>query len=102
MLTPLESQSQAVKLLKLKYVLQAINQHKMDQVTLLFCLLFGFMMIGQAIIFCRTKVDCDNLEDFLNGCGGGKQSMTNEYSCTCVHSDRAPDERRDNLQKFKV
>ena len=28
--------------------------------------------------------------------------MTNEYSCTCVHSDRMPDERRDNLQKFKV
>jgi ATP-dependent RNA helicase DDX1 len=45
--------SEAVKLLKGEYCVRAIIEHKMDQ----------------AIIFCRTKVDCDNLETYLNSIG---------------------------------
>jgi ATP-dependent RNA helicase DDX1 len=45
--------SEAVKLLKGEYCVRAITEHKMDQ----------------AIIFCRTKVDCDNLETYLNSIG---------------------------------
>lgn len=45
--------SEAVKLLKGEYCVRAITEHKMDQ----------------AIIFCRTKVDCDNLEKYLNSFG---------------------------------
>ena len=45
--------SEAVKLLKGEYCVRAITEHKMDQ----------------AIIFCRTKVDCDNLEYYFNSIG---------------------------------
>ena len=47
--------SEAVKLLKGEYTIAAIREHKMDK----------------AIIFCRTKVDCDNMEHYLNQNGGG-------------------------------
>ena len=54
----LEMLSEAVKLLKGEYCVRAITEHKMDQ----------------AIIFCRTKVDCDNLEKYLNSVGMKKCS----------------------------
>merc|ERR1712142_506023 len=49
----------------------------------------------QGIIFCRTKLDCDNLEKYL------KSVNSREMSCVCLHSDRAPRERQQNLQNFK-
>ena len=52
------------------------------------------------IIFCRTKVDCDNLEQYLNKMGGGKNS-NQKYSCTVLHGDRKPHERKANLEMFK-
>lgn len=48
--------SEAVKILKGEYTIRAIDTHNMDK----------------AIIFCRTKVDCDNMENYLNDAGGGK------------------------------
>lgn len=58
--------------------------------------------MDQAIIFCRTKLDCDNLENFLKSNGtGGSAAMLDEYSCTCVHGDRSSAQRRQNLQNFK-
>lgn len=74
-----ETFSEAVKMLKGEYCIRAIREHKMDR----------------AIIFCRTKIDCDNLENYLRLVGG------NEFSCVCLHGDRAPQERKANLQKFK-
>ncbi|XP_005093572.1 ATP-dependent RNA helicase DDX1 [Aplysia californica] len=74
-----ETYSEAVKLLKGEYVINAIDEHKMDV----------------ALIFCRTKLDCDNLEKYLQQRGGGK------YSCVCLHGDRKPHERKGNLEKFK-
>ncbi len=47
--------SEAVKMMKGEYTIRAIKEHKMDK----------------AIIFCRTKVDCDNMESYLNQHGGG-------------------------------
>ena len=47
--------SEAVKLLKGEYCVRAIRELKMDR----------------AIIFCRTKVDCDKLEMFLESIGTG-------------------------------
>lgn len=32
----------------------------------------------------------------------GPKAMVNEYSCVCLHSDRSPQERKANLQAFKV
>ena len=50
-----EMLSEAVKMLKGEYTIRAIRQMKMDR----------------AIIFCRTKLDCDNMENYLNKHGGG-------------------------------
>ncbi len=72
-----ESMSEAVKLLKPQYCTLAIERHKIDR----------------AVIFCRTKLDCDNLEKYL-----GRQGR----SCVCLHGDRKPQERKDNLERFKV
>lgn len=46
--------SEAVKILKGEYTVRAIQEHKMDK----------------AIVFCRTKVDCDNLEHYFITKGG--------------------------------
>lgn len=80
-----ETLSEAVKLLKGEYCVKAIDTHKMDQ----------------ALIFCRTKLDCDNLENYFNQIGGGANNRGNPYSCVCLHGDRKPNERKANLQKFK-
>eukprot|EP00052_Salpingoeca_macrocollata_P019479 m.161786 g.161786 ORF g.161786 m.161786 type:complete len:730 (-) comp20982_c0_seq2:69-2258(-) len=77
-----ETYSEAVKILKLKYLLNAIKACAPEQ----------------AIIFCRTKVDCDHTEHFLNTQGGG--GMVNEYSACCVHGEKGRD-RQANLDKFK-
>ncbi|XP_019880521.2 ATP-dependent RNA helicase Ddx1 [Aethina tumida] len=74
-----EAMSEAVKLLKGTYCVKAIDEHNMDR----------------AIIFCRTKLDCDNLERFL------KSIDKNKYSCVCLHGDRKPNERKANLELFK-
>lgn len=78
----IETLSEAVKILKGEYTIRAIRKHKMDQ----------------AIIFCRTKLDCDNLESYLKT----QESKKGEFSCVCLHGDRRPQERTNNLQKFKV
>ncbi|KAK0414730.1 hypothetical protein QR680_011590 [Steinernema hermaphroditum] len=70
--------SEAVKILKGDYLLKAIREHNMEQ----------------CIIFCRTKLDCNNLETFL-------KKTDPELSCACMHGDRTPRERYDNLEKFK-
>eukprot|EP00731_Ephydatia_muelleri_P007667 Em0004g5a len=84
-----ETLSEAVKVLKAEYLVKAIKALNMDQ----------------AIIFCRTKIDCDNIEGFLLSLGGrgggGPKAMVNEYSCVCLHADRRPEERKENLKAFK-
>lgn len=74
-----ETLSEAVKMLKGEYCVRAIDVHNMDR----------------AIIFCRTKLDCDNLEKYL------KQLDRQKYSCVCLHGDRKPQERKANLEAFK-
>ena len=59
--------------------------------------------MDKGIIFCRTKLDCDNLENYFYHIGGGSNSgSTNPFSCVCLHGDRSPDERKRNLEIFKV
>lgn len=70
--------SEAVKILKGEYTLAAVRHFKMDQ----------------CLIFCRTKIDCDNMETYLN-------NVDRSLSCVCLHSDRKPQERQQNLQAFK-
>jgi len=87
-----ECLSEAVKRLKPRLVQRIIDTHKMDQ----------------ALIFCRTNFDCDNLERFLNNLGGGKafrgkteKGVENPYSCLVLGGARAMEERRRALQSFK-
>ncbi|XP_051168624.1 ATP-dependent RNA helicase Ddx1 [Leptopilina boulardi] len=75
----IETLSEAVKILKGEYCVRAIREHKMDR----------------ALIFCRTKIDCDNLERYFRAVGN------RELSCVCLHGDRKPNERKANLEKFK-
>ncbi|XP_006006210.1 ATP-dependent RNA helicase DDX1 [Latimeria chalumnae] len=80
-----ETWSEAVKVLKGEYIIRAIKEHKMDQ----------------AIIFCRTKLDCDNMEQYFIQQGGGPDRRAHQLSCVCLHGDRKPHERKQNLDKFK-
>ncbi|XP_064486490.1 ATP-dependent RNA helicase DDX1-like [Ornithodoros turicata] len=80
-----ETYSEAVKLLKGEYTIRAIQKQKMDQ----------------GIIFCRTKLDCDNLEKYMIQQGGGPRNRNNPFSCVCLHGDRKPQERKGNLEMFK-
>lgn len=57
------------------------------------------LKMDQAIIFCRTKYDCDNLEAYLQTIGGGK-GMVNEYKCVVLHGGKGPS-RGESLQAFK-
>jgi ATP-dependent RNA helicase DDX1 len=75
--------SEAIKIMKVHYCLKAIQKMNMD---------YG-------IIFCRTKLDCDNLERYLKQMGGN--SRNSPYSCVCLHGDRKPHERKANLEMFK-
>jgi ATP-dependent RNA helicase DDX1 len=81
--------SERVKMLKGLYCVAAIQRLKMER----------------ALIFCRTKLDCDNLEKFLNLHGKNaprdNAAKAPPFSCVCLHSDRSPNERTANLQTFK-
>ena len=81
----LETYSEAIKILKGDLVIKAIDSLKIDQ----------------AIVFCRTKIDCDNLEAHLNLKSKSIKSTANPYSCVCLHADRLPPERTANLDAFK-
>lgn len=78
-----EAWSEAVKVMKIHYCVKAIQKLNIDS----------------AIIFCRTKLDCDNLERYLNKMG--QRGRNSPYSCVCLHGDRRPPERKANLEKFK-
>ena len=80
-----ENFSEAVKAMKAEYCVRAIKEHKMD---------YG-------LVFCRTKLDCDNMERYFNSVGGGWKNNT-QLSCVCLHGDRKPQERKANLEKFKA
>lgn len=83
--------SLGVKILKVKVLLEVIQSFKIDQ----------------AIIFCRTRVDCDNVAAYLTKQGGGRgfggkaeSGKENPYSCTILHGGKGP-ERQVALDAFK-
>jgi ATP-dependent RNA helicase DDX1 len=80
-----ETLSEATKILKAEYCVRAIQKFKMDK----------------ALIFCRTKIDCDNMENYFISLGGGPKATGHQFSCVCLHADRSPNERTENLEKFK-
>lgn len=79
-----EELSEAVKLMKPYYALKAIETLHMDQ----------------GIIFCRTKLDCDNLSQFMLDMN--KQSNSDKYSNVRLHSSLSQRDRELNLCDFKA
>eukprot|EP00941_MAST-03F_sp_MAST-3F-sp1_P001199 g1199.t1 len=66
------------------------------------------MNMAQCLIFCRTNLDCDNLESYLTSVGGGRKfradslgGKENEYSCAVLAGMRSMEQRRENLKAFK-
>merc|ERR1712048_295649 len=64
--------------------------------------------MSQCLVFCRTNVDCDNMEAYLNSLGGTKgyggkmeTGKENPYSCVVLAGMRDQTERRNNLEAFK-
>jgi ATP-dependent RNA helicase DDX1 len=70
--------------------------------------LIDSLKMTQCLIFCRTNVDCDNLETYLTQVGGGakwragaEKGKENAYSCCVLAGFRSQEERNRNLQAFK-
>ena len=87
-----EALSEAVKRLKPLALLRIVERLKMVQ----------------CLVFCRTNLDCDNLEAFLQSAGGGKgfrgkakKGVENKFSCVVLAGMRSMEERRRNLAAFK-
>ena len=83
------SRSEGIKRLKLATLVRLVESLKMDH----------------CLIFCRTNLDCDNLERHLNALGGGRgfrgkaeKGKENPYSCVVLAGWRTVEERRANLQ----
>merc|ERR1712228_182451 len=86
------TRSEGIKILKpiiLKKIIDAFRMH-------------------QCLIFCRTRLDCDNLATFLTKIGGGKafygatsSGKENPYSCIALHSGIPQHRRAENLALFK-
>lgn len=69
------SRSEGIKRLKLATLVKLVDAIKMDH----------------CLVFCRTNLDCDNLEAYLNSLGGGKgfrgkaeKGVENPYSCVVL------------------
>merc|ERR1719247_3526446 len=84
--------SQIIKDRKMKLAVRIADLLKMDR----------------CLVFCRTNVDCNNFETYLNNIGGGKgfggkleTGKENPYSCVVLAGMRDQNERRQNLEAFK-
>ena len=89
--------SEFIKMTKPHVLLRVIAAHEMNQ----------------AIIFCRTKLDCDNLEAFLErslacdrrafpaGDAGSEKPPQLVSLSVVLHSDKTQEERARNLERFK-
>jgi ATP-dependent RNA helicase DDX1 len=78
-----EADSEHIKLAKPRALLDMVDQFKMDQV----------------LVFCRTNLDCDLLEQYLKKAGGGGPAP--KYTCRVLAGKRSMQEREKALQDFK-
>ena len=88
----IETKSQIIKRFKLETVKKIVDTFNMST----------------CMIFCRTNLDCDHLEQyFIRLSGGGKHmgkresGKENLYSCVVVAGKRQQRERRENLEAFR-
>jgi len=88
-----EIKSLLIKAIKQQVLIQIIDKFNMSQ----------------CMIFCRTNLDCDNLETFLCAYSGGRKfterletGKEHAYSCCVLGGMRSMEERRRNLEAFKA
>ena len=106
---------EAPQLLKgdVKAVLETSNEDQSEVVKLakpaLFVKLFDSLKMEQCLVFCRTNLDCDLFEKYLNKIGGsgsfrGRKESGKEspYACCVLAGMRSMHERRRNLEAFKA
>jgi ATP-dependent RNA helicase DDX1 len=77
-----EADSERIKLLKPRVLVDVMEQFKMEQV----------------LVFCRTNLDCDLLEQYLKQVGGA--DGINRFSCRVLAGMRSMTERQANLKAF--
>mmetsp|Transcript_59261 Transcript_59261/g.132974 ORF Transcript_59261/g.132974 Transcript_59261/m.132974 type:complete len:819 (+) Transcript_59261:88-2544(+) len=84
--------SERIKAMKPRLVVKVADSFKMPQ----------------CLVFCRTNVDCTNLETYLNRLDGSQQhrgkfesGKENPYSCVVLAGARSQKERQANLEAFK-
>eukprot|EP00753_Platysulcus_tardus_P003106 PLAT12262.2.p1 GENE.PLAT12262.2~~PLAT12262.2.p1 ORF type:complete len:1365 (+),score=723.24 PLAT12262.2:227-4096(+) len=87
-----ESASERIKRLKPRLLVRLIEALAMEQ----------------CLIFCRTNLDCDNLEKYLVRLGGGRRftgkaesGKENRFSCCVLAGKRRQEERQRNLAAFR-
>jgi ATP-dependent RNA helicase DDX1 len=81
-----EAESERMKLAKPQALLDLLEKFTMDQV----------------LVFCRTNLDCDLLEQFLHrGDGGGGGGPAAKYACRVLAGMRSMPEREQALKDFK-
>ena len=75
----------------------------------LFVKFFDALKMEQCLVFCRTNLDCDLFEKYLNRIGGGREfrgrkesGKESPYSCCVLAGMRSMHERRQNLEAFKA
>jgi ATP-dependent RNA helicase DDX1 len=106
---------EAPQLLKgdVKAVLETSSEDQSEVVKLakpaLFVKLFDSLKMEQCLVFCRTNLDCDLFERYLNKIGGsgtfrGRKESGKEspYACCVLAGMRSMHERRRNLEAFKA
>ena len=78
---------------------EALSQAVKDLKPLALVALIDALAIPQAMIFCRTNFDCDNLSAFLTSrCAA---AGSDAYSCAVLGGALGNDERRRNLEAFR-
>eukprot|EP01126_Amoeba_proteus_P043433 TRINITY_DN4766_c1_g2_i4.p1 TRINITY_DN4766_c1_g2~~TRINITY_DN4766_c1_g2_i4.p1 ORF type:complete len:639 (-),score=112.13 TRINITY_DN4766_c1_g2_i4:552-2360(-) len=80
-----EAYSEAIKARKGDYLIKIIDKYQMSQ----------------ALIFVRTKLDADNLKEFMNKLNATSSKMVSSYSCEVLHGGRDQASRNSALDQFK-
>ena len=57
--------------------------------------------MSQAMVFCRTNLDCDLLAAYLNRSGGVGEGAVNPYKCMVLAGGKNQNQRRAALAAFK-
>jgi len=84
-LSPEDILSERIKLMKPHVLLDLLDRFEMDT----------------CLVFCRTNLDCDNLEKVLRSTATNSGAVKDKYSCKVLAGQRTMQERKASLKSFK-